>query len=79
MQQETVNDANDFAWVSPITSKIKGYPFEVELPDGLAINGVVLSDQLTTLDLKARKTKKEDTAPQEVIDQVDTIQKKIHS
>ena len=51
----------------------------MELPNGLAVNGVVLSDQLTTLDLRARKTKKEDEAPQEVIDQVDKLQKKIHS
>jgi mRNA interferase MazF len=41
----------------PITSRIKGYPFEVLLPAGLAIEGAVLSDQLKSLDLRARKAK----------------------
>ena len=41
----------------PITSKIKGYPFEVELPDGTAVSGVVLSDQLKSLDWRSRKVK----------------------
>ena len=34
------------AILCPITSKIKGYPFEVMLPDNLAITGAVLSDQV---------------------------------
>lgn len=39
----------------PITSQIKGYPFEVEVPQGLTVSGVVLSDQVKSLDWKARK------------------------
>ncbi len=38
----------------PITSKIKGYPFEVALPEGLPIEGVVLSDQVKSLDFTVR-------------------------
>ena len=34
----------------PVTTKIKGYPFEVEIPDGTAGSGVVLSDQPMSLD-----------------------------
>ncbi|WP_186698289.1 endoribonuclease MazF [Cyanobium sp. NS01] len=41
----------------PITSKIKGYPFEVLLPDGYSVSGVVLSDQLKCLDWRTRKAK----------------------
>jgi len=40
----------------PITSKIKGYPFEVVLPDNLPIAGAVLSDQVKSLDWQARNT-----------------------
>jgi len=40
-----------------VTSKIKGYPFEVEIPDGSAVSGVVLSDQLKSLDWRSRKVK----------------------
>ncbi len=39
----------------PITSQIKGYPFEVQIPAGLAVSGVVLSDQLMSLDWLARR------------------------
>ena len=41
----------------PITSKIKGYPFEVLLPDGYSVGGVILSDQLKSLDWRTRKAK----------------------
>lgn len=39
----------------PITSQIKGYPFEVVVPHGLAIGGAILSDQVKSLDWRVRK------------------------
>ena len=42
------------AILCPITSRVKGYPFEVLIPDGLAIAGAVLSDQVKSLDWRAR-------------------------
>jgi mRNA interferase MazF len=33
----------------PITSRIKGYPFEVAIPNGLRVSGVVLADQARSL------------------------------
>jgi mRNA interferase MazF len=39
----------------PITSQIKGYPFEVPISAGLAVSGVVLSDQIKSLDWRARQ------------------------
>lgn len=41
------------ALVCPVTSRAKGYPFEVSLPAGGAITGVVLSDQIKILDWRA--------------------------
>jgi len=38
-----------------ITSQVKGYPFEVLIPEGLEVKGAVLSDQVKSLDWKARK------------------------
>jgi len=38
-----------------ITSQVKGYPFEVSIPEGLQIHGVVLSDHVKNLDWKARQ------------------------
>lgn len=43
------------AILCPITSQVKGYPFEVSLPEGLRISGVVLSDQIKSLDWRARQ------------------------
>jgi len=42
------------AILCPIASKAKGYPFEVPIPDGLPVEGVVLSDQAMSLDWRAR-------------------------
>ena len=39
----------------PITSKVKGYPFEVVLDRISKIEGVVLADQIKSLDWRARK------------------------
>jgi mRNA interferase MazF len=61
------------ALVCPITSQVKGYPFEVALPGGLPVSGVVLSDQLKSLDWRAREAKYICRLPQIVIE--DTIAK----
>ena len=47
----------------PVTSKAKGYPFEVELPAGMKVEGVVLCDQLKSLDWKARNARIIGTLP----------------
>ena len=42
------------AILCPVTSEVKGYPFEVRIPAGLEVGGVVLSDQVKSLDWRAR-------------------------
>lgn len=49
------NSKLGLALFCPITSQIKGYPFEVLLPAGLKISGAVLADQVRNLDWKARQ------------------------
>lgn len=44
------------AVLCPITSQVKGYPFEVRIPPGLPVTGVILSDQAKSMDWRARKT-----------------------
>ena len=58
------------ALVCPITSKSKGYPFEVAVPGGLPIQGVVLADQIRSLDWQARKAERICRLPDEAIDDV---------
>ena len=50
----------------PITSHVKGYPFEVRLPEECEVAGVVLADQVKSLDWRARKAKRICMAPQDV-------------
>jgi len=40
--------------VCPVTSRVKGYPFEVAIPEGHPVTGVILSDQVRSLDWRAR-------------------------
>ena len=54
----------------PITSREKGYPFEVSLPDSPKISGVVLSDQVKSLDWRARDAQIADVAPAAVTAEV---------
>ena len=49
------NRAAGLALLSPITSQVKGYPYEVALPGGLAIAGIVVADQVKCLDWRARR------------------------
>jgi len=58
------------ALVCPVTSKIKGYPFEVPIPDGLKVSGAILCDQIKTIDWKARKAKLISKAPDQLINEV---------
>jgi mRNA interferase MazF len=53
----------------PITSHIKGYPFEVRIKLE-KIDGVVLSDQIKNLDWKARKAKFIEKAPDSILTEV---------
>ncbi len=64
------NRASSLALLCPITSRAKGYPFEVALPDGLAVSGVILADQVRSLDWRARKAKLVDRAPMPVVREV---------
>ena len=43
------------AIVCPITSRANDYPFEVALPAGGEISGVILADQVKSLDWRARR------------------------
>ncbi|MEW5984603.1 MAG: endoribonuclease MazF [Acidobacteriota bacterium] len=45
------------ALVCPITSRVKGYPFEVTLPAGVEAQGAILCDQVKSLDWRARSAR----------------------
>jgi len=55
LSPESYNRKVGLALLCPVTSQLKDYPFEVQIPPGLAVSGAVLSDQVKSLDWKARK------------------------
>lgn len=54
----------------PITSSVKGYPFEVQIPPGSKAQGVVLCDQVKSLDWRVRRAARLCPAPAGVIEEV---------
>ena len=58
------------ALMCPVTKRAKGYPFEVTLPDNLEISGVVLADQVKSLDWKAREAQIACMAPEPITAEV---------
>lgn len=56
--------------VCPVTNQVKGYPFEVVLPEGCCVQGVVLSDHVKSADWEHRDVTLIGPAPIEVLEQV---------
>ena len=54
----------------PITSQVKGYPFEVIIPPGLSVTGAVLADQVKSLDWRARRADLIGRLPAVVVDDI---------
>jgi len=64
------NEKVGLALFCPITSSVKGYPFEVVLFKGQRVSGAVLSDQLKSLDWRARNARRITRAPKDAMDEV---------
>ena len=54
----------------PITNQVKGYPFEVMIPQGQKVTGAILCDQAKSLDWKARMAELIGKLPEAVINDV---------
>ena len=66
----TYNEKVGLSLFCPITSQIKGYPFEVGIAKGSKIKGVVLADQIKSLDWRARNAKIISKIPPSTLDEV---------
>ena len=70
LSPESYNRKTGLAIFCPITSQTKGYPFEVLLPEGLAVTGALLSDQVRSLDWSARHAEFICVLPVETVSEV---------
>jgi len=55
---------------APVTSRVKGYPFETLVPSGLPVSGAILSDQVKSLDWRAREAALSCELPSSVVSEV---------
>ncbi len=70
LSPESYNRRTGLALACPITSQAKGYPFEVALPSGGPLSGVVLSDHVRSIDWRARRMERAGHADEDTIGEV---------
>jgi mRNA interferase MazF len=66
LSRSSYNSKTSLMLACVLTKEVKGYPFEVTMPDGF----VVLSDQIKCLDWRFRKIEFKEKAPAEVLKRV---------
>ena len=69
LSPEEYNRKTGLAIFCPITSQVKGYPFEVKLPAGLPVTGVVLADQVKSLDWQVREASLIKKLPAQIVNE----------
>ena len=70
LSSSAYNGRVGLALLCPITSQIKGYPFEVVLPPGSDVTGAILADQVKSLDWRARRAERICALPAVTVAQV---------
>lgn len=70
LSPESYNRRTGLALACPITNQAKGYPFEVALPSGSPLSGVVLSDHVRSIDWRARRMERAGHADEDTIGEV---------
>ncbi|GBU22903.1 hypothetical protein R80B4_02816 [Fibrobacteres bacterium R8-0-B4] len=67
VSNDTFNDFSKMAIVCPITNTNKDYPFHVKLDERTKTTGVILSDQVKTVDISARNYEFIEKVPDDIL------------
>ncbi len=67
---EAYNGRVGLAVVCPVSPRPTGYPFEVPLPPGLPVAGVVLADQIESVDWRACRAERIGAVPSPALDEI---------
>lgn len=59
--------------VCPITNTRRDYPFHVSIPEGQTVTGVVMVEQVKSIDFRSRDVKRIGSAPEPVLEEVLSI------
>ena len=77
LSPQAYNERVGLALFCPVTNQVKGYPFEVPKPTGISVSGVILADQVRSLDWQARQAeficKASEVVITEVLQKLDTL------
>jgi mRNA interferase MazF len=64
------NEKTGLAFACPTTTKDRGYPFHLRIPEGLPVHGVVMVDQVKSIDYSSRKATFIAHAPKDLVDEI---------
>jgi len=70
LSPETYNQKTSLALFCPVTNRVKGYPFETQLPPASPVSGVALCDQIKSLDWAAREAEFICELPEDTINDI---------
>ncbi len=69
LSPQAYNARVGLAVLCPITTHVKGYPFEVLVPAGLSVEGAILADQAGSLDWRAHRAEKICSLPSSALEE----------
>jgi mRNA interferase MazF len=69
LSTQAYNARVGLAVLCPVVSLVKGYPFEVPVPSGLPVAGVILADQAMSIDWRAHRTERICSLPPGVVEE----------
>jgi mRNA interferase MazF len=64
------NEKTGLAFACPTTTKDRSYPFHLNIPEGLPVHGVIMADQVKSIDYKSRKAAFIAQAPKDLVDDI---------
>ena len=64
------NEKTGLAFACPITTKDRSFPFHLRIPEGLPVHGVVMIDQVKSIDYASRKVSFIAQAPKNLMDEI---------
>jgi len=70
LSERSFSVATGWLVACPITTKVKGSPFEVQIPPGLKAKGCVVASEIRTMDYLVRRTRYMEKAPVPLLQKV---------
>ena len=73
VSNDLFNKATGLCIACPVTNTRRDYPFHVSIPEGQDVTGVVMVEQVKSIDFRSRSVKHIGTAPEPVLEEVLSI------